>query len=333
MSTFFCFFEFVNTIGIFTSGGDAPGMNAAIRAVVRTAINSGLRVKGIRRGYQGMIEGDIIDLDMEDVANILQTGGTILKTARCAEFHEFSGREKAHNQLKKHGIDALICIGGNGSYAGALDFYNDFAIPIVGLPGTIDNDLYGTDYTIGYDTALNTAVDAIDKIRDTADSHDRVFLVEVMGRDSGFIALATGIAGGAEAVLIPEDQGDLDRLINNFKKERPRKKFFSIVVVAEGDENGGARAVEDVLKKQFEQIEVRTTILGHIQRGGRPSARDRILASQLGHSAVFALMNGQHNVALGLVNGKVVSTPFPEAISQKKSVNRDLLIMVELLAS
>jgi 6-phosphofructokinase 1 len=323
----------VQTIGIFTSGGDAPGMNAAIRAVVRTAVHSGIRVKGIRRGYQGMIDGDIFDLGLTNVANILQNGGTMLKTARCEEFMAFEGRKKAYEQLETHDIDSLICIGGNGSYRGAIEFYRDFGLPTIGLPGTIDNDLFGTDYTIGYDTAINTALDAIDKIRDTADSHDRVFLVEVMGRDSGFIALDTGIAGGAEVVLIPEDANDTKKLFSHFDKERPRKKFFSIIVVAEGDENGGARKVEENLKSKYPDIEVRTTILGHIQRGGHPSARDRILASRLGHSAVLELQKGSKNIALGLVNNKVAPISLEEAVSKSKVINQKLIEMLEVLSA
>jgi 6-phosphofructokinase 1 len=323
----------VQTIGIFTSGGDAPGMNAAIRAVVRTAVNQGIKVKGIRRGYQGMIAGDIIDLGLENVANILQNGGTMLKTARCKDFLQIEGRQAALAQLQKAGIESLICIGGNGSYKGALEFYNDFGIPTIGLPGTIDNDLYGTDYTIGYDTAINTALDAIDKIRDTADSHDRVFLVEVMGRDSGFIALDTGIAGGAAVVLIPEDASDTQKLFTHFDKKRPRKKFFSIIIVAEGDQNGGARKVEENLKAKYPNIEVRTTILGHVQRGGRPSARDRILASRLGHSAVLELQKGTENVALGIINNKVHCTPLLEAVSHRKKINQRLIEMVEVLSA
>lgn len=308
-------------------------MNAAIRAVVRTGFSLGIEVMGIRRGYEGMIDGDIVPLGLEDVANILQTGGTMLKTARCEEFHTLEGRKKAYDNLQNHGIEALICIGGNGSYAGALDLYNDFGVKTIGLPGTIDNDLYGTDYTIGYDTAVNTALDAIDKIRDTADSHDRVFLIEVMGRDHGFIALDTGIAGGAEVVLIPEDTNDSAKLLSHFEKERPRKKFFSIVVVAEGDENGGAREVEHTLKSRYPHLEVRTTILGHIQRGGKPTARDRILASRLGHSAVIELNAGNGNISLGIQNNKVTSTSFEDAISKTKEVNRRLIDMLELLSA
>lgn len=308
-------------------------MNAAIRAVVRTAHSIGIQVKGIRRGYQGMIDGNIVDLGLDDVANIMQTGGTILKTARCKEFRTREGRDKAYAQLKKHNIDGLICVGGNGSYAGASEFQKEHKLPVIGLPGTIDNDLYGTDFTIGYDTAINTAVDAIDKIRDTADSHDRVFLIEVMGRDTGFIALATGIAGGAEVVLIPEDLGDEKKLFAHFDKTRPRKKFFSIVIVAEGDENGGARMVEDHLLDKYPHLEVRTTVLGHIQRGGKPSARDRILASRLGHSAVLELAKGKGNEALGIINGKVVTTSFDEAVLHKKKVNQKLIDMVEVLSA
>jgi 6-phosphofructokinase 1 len=247
----------MKTIGVYTSGGDAPGMNACIRAVVRTAIYRGLEVKGIMRGYEGMIHNEIVDLDRKSVANIIQRGGTFLKTARSAEFRTKEGRKKAYESLKKHNIDALICIGGNGSYTGAGIFNEEYGIPVIGLPGTIDNDLYGTDFTIGYDTAINTALEAIDRIRDTAHSHERVFIVEVMGRDSGFIALDVAIAGGAEGAVIPEDVGDWEKVLKQFKRTGKRKKSFSIIVVAEGDEEGGAIACEEKLKELYPDLKIR----------------------------------------------------------------------------
>ena len=251
-------------------------MNACIRGVVRTAIYRGMEVVGIMRGYEGMINDEIIELDRQSVANIIQRGGTFLKTARSAAFFTPEGRKQAFDNLQKHGVDALVCIGGNGSYTGAKLFSEEYGIPVIGLPGTIDNDLYGTDFTIGYDTAINTALEAIDRIRDTAHSHERVFIVEVMGRDSGFIALDVAIAGGAEAVLIPEDVEDWEKVLKHFNRPGKRKKSFSIVVVAEGEENGGARIIEEKLLDQYPDLKIRSTILGHIQRGGSPTARDRI---------------------------------------------------------
>jgi len=322
----------IEKIGVFTSGGDAPGMNACIRAVVRTAANNGISVVGIRRGYEGMIQDDMANMSSQSVANILQRGGTILKTARCEEFRTPEGRAKAMANLKKRGIDALICIGGNGSYAGANALFEEYHFPCIGVPGTIDNDLYGTDFTIGYDTAVNTALDAIDKIRDTADSHNRVFLVEVMGRDSGFIGLDVGIAGGAEGIVIPEDKEDIEKVISHFAKGDKRSKSFSIIIVAEGDSEGGAMDLSKTLSGQFPHLNIRTTILGHVQRGGSPTARDRILASRLGYEGVLALKKGLKNVAVGITNGNVKYTSFQEAIQNKKSVSYDLLRMAEVLA-
>lgn len=322
----------MKTIGVYTSGGDAPGMNAAVRAVVRTAIYHGLTVKGIKRGYEGMIHDEIINLDRQSVANIIQRGGTFLKTARSGDFMTPEGRKKAYHNLKKHDIDALICIGGNGSYAGAKVLNEEFGIPCIGLPGTIDNDLYGTDYTIGYDTAINTALDSIDRIRDTAHSHERVFIVEVMGRDSGFIALDVAIAGGAEGALIPEDQGDWDKVLKHFNRPGKRKKSFSIIIVAEGDEQGGALVLEKKLKELYPDLKIRSTILGHVQRGGSPSARDRILASRLGSEAVKALLDGKKSVTVGIVSDKVTYTPFELAINGKKSVDPALIELAEVLA-
>lgn len=322
----------IKTIGVYTSGGDAPGMNAAVRAVVRTAIYHGLKVKGIRRGYEGMIHNEIINLDRQSVANIIQRGGTFLKTARSEAFMTKSGRLKAYDNLKKNNIDALVCIGGNGSYTGANIFNQEFGMPCVGLPGTIDNDLYGTDYTIGYDTAINTALDSIDRIRDTAHSHERVFIVEVMGRDSGFIALDVAIAGGAEGALIPEDISDWDKVLKHFNRPGRRKKSFSIIVVAEGDEQGGALVLEKKLTELYPDLKIRSTILGHVQRGGSPSARDRILASRLGSEAVKALIAGQTTVTVGIISDEVVYTPFELAINGKKSVDPALIELAEILA-
>ncbi|MBO6515916.1 MAG: 6-phosphofructokinase [Bacteroidia bacterium] len=319
-------------IGVFTSGGDAPGMNACVRAVVRTALYHKLEVVGIKRGYQGMIDNEFIELNSRSVANIIQMGGTVLKTARCEAFRTVEGRARAAANLKSQGIEALVCIGGNGSYTGALKLYQEHKIPTIGLPGTIDNDLFGTDFTIGYDTAINTAVDAIDKIRDTADSHNRVFLVEVMGRDAGFIGMAVGISGGAEGIFIPEDRGEMSRIIEHFKRTGRRSKAFSIIVVSEGDEEGGAKAVEKKLKEEFTDINVRTTILGHIQRGGSPTAKDRVLASQLGYNAVLALLEGYTSKAVGIQGGNVVLTDFEEAIGKSKKVNPDLIRMAEILS-
>lgn len=320
-------------LGVFTSGGDSPGMNACIRAVVRSATYHGLEVSGIRRGYQGMIEGDIIQLENKDVANIIQYGGTILKTARSKDFMQPEGRKRAFEQLKKHGIDALVCIGGDGTYTGAGVFHGEFGIPSVGAPGTIDNDLYGTDYTIGFDTAVNTALDAIDRIRDTADSHNRLFFIEVMGRDSGFIALNAGIAGGAEGILVPEVMNDFEGLIRHFQNKSKRKKEFSIIVVAEGENEGNAFTISDKFKQQFTEYDIRVSVLGHIQRGGKPSANDRILASTLGNAAVEQLIAGNSNVCVGVINKEVVVTPFADAISKTKSIDKTLWNLSRILSN
>ncbi len=319
-------------IAVFTSGGDAPGMNACIRAVVRGGLHYGLEVFGIIRGYNGMIKGDIIPLNSQSVSNIIQRGGTILKSARSKEFMTPEGRKKAYDQLKAHGIEGLVAIGGNGTFTGAEIFYNEFQIPTVGAPGTIDNDLYGTDYTIGYDTAVNTAVDAIDKIRDTADSHDRIFFIEVMGRDSGYIAVQSGISGGAESILIPEERQTIDDIVLTLKNGFERKKSSSIVVVAEGDEEGQAAEVADKIKKTIDvPVDIRVTNLGHIQRGGAPSAYDRILASRLGLGALEGLLNGEKNVMAGIVNDQLIYTPFHDTITKKKLITNDLIRMVSIL--
>jgi len=321
-------------IAVFTSGGDAPGMNACIRSIVRGATYHGVEVFGIVRGYNGMIKGDIIPLNSQSVSNIIQRGGTILKSARSKEFTTTQGREKAYKQLQERGIEGLIAIGGNGTFTGAEIFYNEYKIPTVGAPGTIDNDLFGTDYTIGFDTAVNTALDAIDKIRDTADSHDRVFFIEVMGRDSGYIAIQCGIAGGAEAVMIPENLTPVSEIVNILEKGIAKEKSSSIVIVAEGDEEGNAQKVAQKIKGLMSaEMDIRVTTLGHIQRGGVPTAYDRILASRLGLGALEGLLRGEKNVMAGVVNNQLVYTPFHDTITKKKPVSEDLIRMVEILSS
>jgi 6-phosphofructokinase 1 len=323
----------IKNIGVLTSGGDAPGMNAAIRAVVRAAIYYDLQVTGILRGYEGLVHGDFIEMDRKSVANIIQRGGTILKTARSDSFRTKEGREQAHQQLLKHDVDALIVIGGDGTFTGANLFSNEFNFPIVGLPGTIDNDLQGTDFTIGYDTAINTVVNAVDKIRDTAESHDRLFIVEVMGRDSGLIALRSGIGVGAEAILIPEANMGVEGLITRLESGR-KDKASKIVVVAEGDEVGGAFNVGEVLKKRFPNYDIRVSILGHIQRGGKPSCMDRVLASRFGVAAVEGVLNGQSGVMVGQVNRELLFTPFDHAIKHidAQEVSPAWLKLVEILS-
>ena len=322
----------INKIGVLTSGGDSPGMNACLRAVVRTAIYKNLKVSGIRRGYQGMIEGDIEDMDSRSVGNILQRGGTILRSARSKEFRTKEGRQKAFDNLRKHGIDALVVIGGDGSFTGAKIFSEEFGIPIVGTPGTIDNDLYGTDNTIGYDTAINTAMEAIDKIRDTADAHNRLFFVEVMGRDAGFIALRSGIASGAESILLPEETTNMENLVDTLVDGFNHNKAFSIVIVAEGDDAGGAFKVADAVQAKIPERETRVSILGHIQRGGNPTCRDRVLASRLGHAAVLALLEGKRNVMIGEINNEIAYTPFEQAIKHHQQMKPDLLELARVLA-
>ncbi|RSK47184.1 6-phosphofructokinase [Hymenobacter rigui] len=319
-------------IAVFTSGGDAPGMNAAIRAVVRTAVYHGIEVYGIMRGYSGMIKGEFVKLDSASVANTIQKGGTILKSARSQKFMTKEGRQQAFDQLVNHGIDGLVAIGGNGTFTGAMLFEQEFGIPTVGAPGTIDNDLYGTDYTIGYDTAVNTALEAIDKIRDTADSHDRCFFVEVMGRDSGYIAIPCAIGGGAEIVMIPETQMSTEAVIDNLKTSWQRSKTSFLVVVAEGEEEGNAHHVAQRVKAAIPELDTRVTIIGHIQRGGAPSAADRMLASQIGIAAVEGLLNGMRNVMAGIVDRKLVYTPFTDTIHKKKLINQSFMRMVEILS-
>ncbi len=314
-------------IAVFTSGGDSPGMNACIRAVVRTATYNKVEVVGIMRGYQGMIDKEMIALNSRSVSNIIQRGGTILRTARSKEFMTPKGREKAFNNLKSAGVEGIVCIGGNGTFTGAEIFHQEFGMPSIGAPGTIDNDLYGTDFSIGFDTAVNTALEAIDKIRDTAESHGRVFFVEVMGRHSGYIALAVGMAGGAEEVLIPETKYNWPAIIDMFKKS---KKAFSIIVVAEGEEDGGAYKTVERIKLEIPDFDPRVTILGHIQRGGSPTAYDRVLGSRLGNAAVEALLNGETNKMAGMINNKTVLTSYHDAIHKTKVLNPELIRLIEV---
>lgn len=322
----------IKCIGILTSGGDAPGMNAAIRAVTRAAIYNGIAVKGIYRGYKGLITGEIVPFKTENVSNIIHHGGTILKTARCLEFKTPEGRKQAYDKLMEEGIDALVTIGGDGTLTGARIFAQEFNYPIVGIPGTIDNDLFGTDITIGYDTALNTIMEAVDKIRDTATSHDRLFFIEVMGRDAGFLALNGAIASGAEAAIIPEMAVEKDQLAETIENGFRKSKNSSIVLVAESDETGGAMGVAERVKKEYPQFDVRVTILGHIQRGGSPTAQDRILASRMGAAAVDALLDDQRNVMIGMDSDKIVYVPFSKAIKNDKPINRDLLNTLRILS-
>ncbi|MBU2650778.1 MAG: 6-phosphofructokinase [Bacteroidetes bacterium] len=319
-------------IGVFTSGGDSPGMNAAIRAVVRTAIYENIEPVGIYRGYQGLIHGEMEIMHSRSVSNIIQRGGTILKSARSEEFRTEDGRKKAYNNLIKHKIDALVAIGGDGTFTGARIFGEEYDFPIVGLPGTIDNDLFGTDFTIGYDTAINTVVQAVDKIRDTADSHDRLFIIEVMGRDAGFIALRSGIATGAEKILIPETPTYIDNLIRLLKHDWSKNKTSGIIIVAEGDESGGAIEVAKRINEKFTQYETRISILGHMQRGGSPTAMDRVLASRLGYEAVKALIDGQRDIMIGEINHHIVHTPFEKSIKHHQTVDLGLLEIARVLA-
>lgn len=322
----------VKCIGILTSGGDAPGMNAAIRAVTRAAICNGLGVKGIYRGYKGLITNEIVDFKTQNVSNIIQQGGTILKTARCKEFTTPEGRKLAYDNMKSQGIDALVVIGGDGSLTGARIFAQEFDIPCIGLPGTIDNDLFGTDTTIGYDTALNTILDAVDKIRDTATSHERLFFIEVMGRDAGFLALNGAIAAGAEAAIIPELSTEVDQLQELISNGFRKSKSSSIVLVAESEITGGAMHYAERVKNEFPQYDVRVSILGHVQRGGRPTAHDRILASRMGVAAIDALMEGQRNVMIGIQNNEVVYVPFTRAIKNDKRIDMELVRVLRELS-
>ena len=321
----------INSIGILTSGGDAPGMNAAIRAVTRSAIYNGLKVFGIYRGYKGLVTGEIQEFKSQNVSNIIQMGGTILKTARCKEFRTAEGRALAYENMKKFGIDALVVIGGDGSLTGARILAQEFDIPCIGLPGTIDNDLYGTDTTIGYDTALNTILDAVDKIRDTATSHERLFFVEVMGRDAGFLALNGAIAAGAEAAIVPEFSTEVDQLEQFIEHGFKKSKSSSIVLVAESELTGGAMHYAERVKNEYPQYDVRVTILGHLQRGGRPTAHDRIIASRMGVASIQALLEGQRNVMIGIENDKIVYVPFAKAIKNDKPIDKELVnVLAEL---
>jgi len=323
----------LKTIGVLTSGGDAPGMNAALRAVTRKAIYHGIRVKAIYRGYKGLISGEIKEFQTQDVSNIIQQGGTIIKSARSMEFKTDEGMQTAYDTLKREEIDALVVIGGDGTFTGARIFgqiYND--IPIVGIPGTIDNDLFGTDYTIGYDTALNTIVEAVDKIRDTASSHERLFFIEVMGRDAGFLALYGAIASGAEAAIIPEITTNTDQLTQLIEQGFRKSKNSSIVLVAESDLTGGALGVAEHLKKTHPEFDCRVTILGHIQRGGSPTANDRVLASRMGAASIDALLDDQRNVMIGIVNNEIVYVPFSKAIKNSKPADQSLMDVLHILS-
>ena len=321
----------IHCIGILTSGGDSPGMNAAIRAVTRTAISKGFKVKGIYRGYDGLINGEIKEFTSESVSNIVARGGTILKSARSKGFMTPEGREKAFAVMQQEGIDALVVIGGNGSLTGARNFAHEHNVPCIGLPGTIDNDLYGTDLTIGYDTTLNTIVECVDKIRDTANSHERIFFVEVMGRDAGFLAQNSAIASGAEAAIIPEDSTDADQLEQFIGRGIRKSKNSSIVIVSESPKCGAMFYAERV-KKEYPQYDVRVSILGHLQRGGSPTARDRILATRLGAGAIDALLDGQRNVMIGIRNDEVIYVPFADAIRSDKPMNKNLIKVLDQLS-
>ena len=322
----------IKTIGILTSGGDAPGMNAALRAVTRAAIFNGIKVKAIMRGYKGMVTNEIVEFKTQNVSNIIQQGGTIIKTARCDEFKTKEGRQLAYDTLKSHEIDALVVLGGDGTVTGARIFAQEFNFPIVGVPCTIDNDLYGTDFTIGYDTALNTVIDAVDKIRDTASSHERLFFVEVMGRDAGFLALNAAIASGAEAAVIPEVSIKDDMLSEVIKNGFRKSKNSSIVLVAESEVTGGAQGVAERVKKEHPEYDVRVVVLGHMQRGGSPSAQDRILASRMGAAAIEALLEEQRNLMVGIVNDEIVYVPFTKAIRDDKPINMKLISTLRTLS-
>ena len=321
-------------IGVLTSGGDAPGMNASIRAVTRSAISNGWKVFGIYRGFEGMINDDIRPLTTESVSNTIQRGGTILKTSRSKDFKTPEGRKKAYDNLCKHEIDALVVIGGNGSLTGAQLFASEYDIPIIGLPGTIDNDLYGTDSTIGYDSALNTIVECVDKIRDTASSHDRIFFVEVMGRDAGFLAQNSAIAAGAEAAIIPEDQTDVDQLAQFIGRGVRKSKNSSIVIVSEAQKDGvgGAMYYAERVRNEYLDYDVRVTILGYLQRGGKPSAFDRILASRMGYASIEALKEGQRNVMIGISNDELVYVPISRAVKKNKPIDRELISVLGVLS-
>lgn len=321
----------IKCIGILTSGGDAPGMNAAIRAVTRSGICNGFKIKGIYKGYEGLINDEVRTFTTENVSNIIQTGGTILRTTRSKEFMTLSGRKKAYETLVKESIDALVVIGGNGSLTGAKDFAEEYDFPCIGLPGTIDNDLYGTDNTIGYDTTLNTITQCIDKIRDTATSHERIFFVEVMGRDAGFLAQNSAIAAGAEAAIIPEDSTDSDQLIKFMERGIRKSKKSCIVIVSESPKCGALYYANRV-NQEYPEFDVRVSILGHLQRGGSPTARDRILASEVGYGAIQALVQGQRNVMVGVRNNEIAYVPFVDAIGKRKNIDKQLIKVLDELS-
>ena len=322
----------MKSIAVFTSGGDAPGMNACVRSVVRNALYCGIDVYGIKYGYNGMIEGDIYKMKSYSVSNIIQRGGTILKSARSQGFMTPEGRKKAFEQLQKRGIEGLVAIGGDGTFTGASLFYEEYSIPIIGVPGTIDNDLFGSDYTVGFDTAVNTALSAIDSIRDTANSHDRVFFIEVMGRNSGYIAIQCGIGGGAEMVMVPETSTTIEDVIQNLKEGRDKEKTSSIIVVAEGEVHGNAHEIANQVLAELPELDIRVSTLGHVQRGGTPTAFDRILGSRLGMAAVEGLVNGKKGVMVGIVDNQIQYTNFNFAITKSKPINPDMLRMVKILS-
>ena len=324
----------IKKIAVMTSGGDAPGMNAAIRAVVRSCAYYSLGCVGIYRGYEGLIEDDLVELSARSVHNIINKGGTILKSARSTEFRTKEGRQKAYDNLIEREVDALVVIGGDGSFTGAVIFNEEFDFPVIGIPGTIDNDIFGTSHTLGYDTALNTAVDAIDKIRDTASSHNRLFFVEVMGRDAGFIALNAGVGAGAEEILIPEEDLGLDRMLESLERSRRAGKSSSIVIVAEGDKSGkNVYELAKYVEENLPEYDVRVSILGHMQRGGSPSCFDRVLASRLGVKAVELLLDGKTNLMVGLKDNEVITTDIKEAISGGHSINYELLRISDIITT
>ena len=323
----------IKKIGVLTSGGDAPGMNAAVRSVVRSCVYNNIEIVGILFGYQGLIDSKIKPMDARSVNNIINKGGTILKTARCEEFRSENGRKKAYNNIKENKIDALVVIGGDGTFTGAMIFQKEFSLPIIGIPGTIDNDIYGTQYTIGYDTALNTVINAIDKIRDTAISHNRLFFVEVMGRDAGHIALNAGIGAGAEEILVPEANMGLERLLDSLKRSEKSGKSSSIVVVAEGDKTGkNVFEIASYIEKNMPEYEVRVSVMGHMQRGGSPSCFDRVLASRMGVYAVEKLLSGESNSMIGIINNEMTLCPLEKAIKGKSEIDKNLIRVSDILS-
>lgn len=325
--------KFIRKVAVMTSGGDSPGMNAAIRSVVRSCAYYKLECVGIYRGYQGMIESDIVPMSARDVHHIIQKGGTVLKSARSKEFRTIEGRKKAYESLKEHKVDALVVIGGDGSFTGGMIFSQEYNFPVIGIPGTIDNDIFGTDYTLGYDTALNTAMEVIDKIRDTASSHNRLFFVEVMGRDSGFIALNTGIGAGAEEILIPEENMGLERLLESLEKSRRSGKSSSLVVVAEGDKTGAnVFELADYVEKNLPQYDVRVSVLGHMQRGGSPSCFDRVLASRMGVKAIELLLDNQTNKMVGVQNNEMVAVDLENAVKEHHKISKEILRISDIMS-